>query len=237
MSTCAIRSFYNSTIGKKMVMAITGLVLVGFIVGHMIGNLKIFIPCKVGEACKLDLYAQFIREIGEHLAGKETVLWGVRAVLVLALILHVDSAIKLTLRNRKASGTKYAVKKHQSSTYASRSMALGGSLIFVFVIVHILHFTTGHLHFAGFEHMKVQANVTRAFQSVGWVAGYCIAVFALSFHLYHGVWSMFQTLGADSPALNSMLRRTAAVLAVVVGIGFAVVPLSVYTGIIPVPVQ
>jgi succinate dehydrogenase / fumarate reductase cytochrome b subunit len=113
-------------------------------------------------------------------------------------------------------------------------MSIGGSIIFLFIIIHILHFTTGNLHFAGFEHMHVQANVTRAFQSVGWVILYVVAVSGLGMHLYHGVWSMFQTLGIDSPSTNKVLRTGALVIGVVVSVGFAAVPLAIFLGVIPV---
>jgi succinate dehydrogenase / fumarate reductase cytochrome b subunit len=237
--TCCLTAFYHSTVGKKMIMALTGIVLVGFVIGHMIGNLKVFYPCHPPAPCKIDEYAIFLREIGAHLFGHEVVLWLVRVVLLLSVLLHVDSAIKLSLRNRKSAGRtgegqRYAVKSFRSATYASRSMSIGGSIIFLFIIIHILHFTTGNLHFAGFEHMHVQANVTRAFQSVGWVILYVVAVSGLGMHLYHGVWSMFQTLGIDSPSTNKVLRTGALVIGVVVSVGFAAVPLAIFLGVIPV---
>jgi succinate dehydrogenase / fumarate reductase cytochrome b subunit len=236
---CCFTAFYHSTVGKKMIMALTGVVLVGFVIGHMIGNLKVFYPCHPPAPCKIDEYAIFLREIGAHLFGHEVVLWLVRIGLVLSVVLHVDSAIRLSLRNRKSAGRggegkRYAVSSYRSATYASRTMAIGGSILFLFIIIHILHFTTGHLHFAGFEHMHVQANVTRAFQNVGWVMLYVVAVSGLGMHLYHGVWSMCQTLGVDSPGINKVLRTGALVIGVVVSVGFVAVPLAIFLGVIPV---
>jgi succinate dehydrogenase / fumarate reductase cytochrome b subunit len=234
-----LAAFYHSTVGKKMIMALTGVVLVGFVIGHMVGNLKVFYPCNPPAPCKIDEYAVFLREIGAHLFGHEVVLWLVRIGLLLSVVLHVDSAIRLSLRNRKSAGRagegkRYAVSSYRSSTYASRTMAIGGSILFLFIVIHILHFTTGHLHFAGFEHMHVQANVTRAFQNFGWVLLYMVAVSGLGMHLYHGVWSMCQTLGLDSPGLNKILRTGALVIGVVVSVGFVAVPLAIFLGIIPV---
>jgi succinate dehydrogenase / fumarate reductase cytochrome b subunit len=238
-------AFYHSTVGKKIIMAVTGLILIGFVVGHMVGNLKIFYPCTVSGACKIDEYAIFLRELGAHLLGSEVFLWIVRLVLLLSVILHVDSAIKLTLLNRAArhsnlgdkgsgvGGKRYQVASYESSTYAARTMALGGAILLLFIIVHILHLTSGHLHFNGFEHLKVQANVTRAFQRLSWVGFYVIAMIGLGLHLYHGVWSALQTLGIDSPLCNKLFRRMALVLAIVVSGGFMVVPLAIYLGIIP----
>lgn len=218
-----------------MIMAVTGIVLVGFIIGHMIGNLKLFAGCEVGGMCALDHYAIVLHEIGKDFVGKETVLWLVRIGLLLAVALHVDSAVKLTLRNKSASPQKYAVAHHGASTYASRSMALGGLLLLSFIVIHLLHFTTGTLHFSGFVEGRVHANVTSSFQHLGWVVLYCIAMIALGMHLFHGVWSMFQTLGLDSPKFNKTIRTGATLLAVLVSLGFLSVPLAVFAGFVAAP--
>jgi succinate dehydrogenase / fumarate reductase cytochrome b subunit len=232
MST--LKSFYASTIGKKIVVAVTGLILVGFVIGHMMGNLKTFMGQAKDGRWALDHYAEFLRTMGADFAGPETLLWVVRIVLLIALVLHVATVIQLSIRNRCAKPIGYAHPKYRASTYAARSMALGGFLIFCFVIFHILHFTTGDLH-SDFRHGEVYRNVYTAFQQGGFVVIYAAAMFALGLHLFHGTWSVFQTLGIDNPDRNASLRCIAKLLAIVVPLGFVAVPLAIFFQFVPSP--
>lgn len=226
-----VADFYRSTVGKKVVMALTGLVLVGFVIGHMAGNLKMFagFDALAGDY-KMDLYAVFLREIGAMMLGHGNFLWLVRVGLLLCVILHVVSAVQLSAINARAKAKGYVSPDYGSSTVASRSMKVGGVLLLLFIIYHILHFTTGHAHTAGFVHGQVYANVYNAFQSGLIVAIYCVAMLMLGLHLYHGIWSMCQTLGLDTPRWNCGLRALAKLIAIVVCLGFIAVPVCVKLG-------
>jgi succinate dehydrogenase / fumarate reductase, cytochrome b subunit len=229
--------FYRSTVGKKVAMALSGLVLVGFVVGHMAGNLKIFLGRDALGVYKIDHYGEVLRTIGSDFFGHAGFLWIVRVLLVACLIVHVVSAISLARINRRAKPTVNARISYGSSTAASRTMLFGGLFLLSFIVYHILHFTTGTLHFDGFVEGKIYANVWLAFQSPFIAAIYIIAMAFLALHLYHGVWSMFQTLGADLPSWNGGLRALAKVLAVVTFLGFACVPASIALGLLQPPVS
>jgi succinate dehydrogenase / fumarate reductase cytochrome b subunit len=228
--------FYRSTVGKKIAMALSGLVLVGFVVGHMAGNLKIFLGRDSFGVYKIDRYGELLRSIGADFLGHAGFLWIVRVVLIVCLVVHVISAISLARINRRAKPVVPARISYGSSTAASRTMLFGGIFLLCFIVYHILHFTTGTAHFHGFEEGKVYANVWSAFQNP-FIAGiYIVSMAFLALHLYHGVWSMFQTLGADMPSWNYGLRAVAKILAVVMFVGFACVPASVSLGLLDPPV-
>jgi succinate dehydrogenase / fumarate reductase, cytochrome b subunit len=208
-----IATFWRSTIGKKVVMAITGLIGLGFVIGHMTGNLLAF-----QGAEKIDAYAALLH------GPLHTPLILARIVLLAAVVLHAVAAYQLTMRSRAARPVGYAAQAPQVSTFASRTLRLGGVLLLVFIIFHILHFTLGSVH-PSFEEGKVYQNLAVGFQQK-WVAVfYVIAMAALGMHLFHGAWSSMRTLGLVKPS-NSPLKRTLpVVLAVVISGGFAVVPL------------
>lgn len=218
-------------------MALTGLVMVGFVVAHMVGNLKAFAGIDHATGLyKLDEYAALLRELGAPLIGRTTLLWLARFGLLAAVVLHIVSAVQLRMRIMRARPINYQTVKYRASNFASRMMAVGGAVLLLFIIGHILHFTTGTLHFQGFAEGRVYTNVFRAFSIGGIVGLYVVAIVFLGIHLYHGVWSMFQTLGVQSAELNLGIRCVAQLLAVIVTIGFLSVPLGVYFGVIPAPV-
>ena len=172
--------FYRSTVGKKILIAVTALIWVLFVLEHMAGNL---LALKSPDA--INRYAGFLKESDE-------VLWTFRIGLIVALVVHVDSMLKLTVRNWSSRSGRYAKVSYQTASLAARTMRWGGVFLLLWLVYHILHFTTGQLH-PDFSHTDVFTNVSIAFQS-GWkVAIYAAAMVALGFHLYHGVWSMFQT--------------------------------------------
>ena len=208
-------------------MAGTGLVLLGYIVAHMLGNLKIF----TGRT-HFDEYAEGLRTIGGALLGESWFLWSMRPILLAAVLAHIWAATALTIRSSNARPVGYAgpVRRVQA-TYASRTMRWGGVIIALFIVYHILHMTTGTLH-RDFEHGAVYDNSVAAFEQWWVSAVYIIAVLALGMHLYHGLWSMFQTLGRNTGLLQSALRRVAQVGAVVITVGFISVPVGVMTGIV-----
>ncbi|HVE69927.1 MAG TPA: succinate dehydrogenase cytochrome b subunit [Thermoanaerobaculia bacterium] len=214
----ALRVFWRSTIGKKIVMAITGLIGVGFVVGHMLGNLQVFVGAETFNA-----YAHFLRSLGE-------LLWVVRGVLVLAVVLHVIAAVQLSRRRLTARPVGYKHgSQHEVSTVASRTIRWGGLLLLIFIVFHILHFTTLDV-FRDYSRTDVYGNVVRGF-SVWWVVLlYVAAMAALGLHLYHGIWSSVRTLGASKTSADPTRRPAAVAIAVVVWLGFTIIPLAVFVG-------
>ena len=186
-----VASFFTSTIGKKVVMAVTGVVLVGFVVAHMAGNLQLYLGPEA-----LNAYGHALREL---LHG--TGLWIARAVLLAAVALHVWAATSLTLQSRAARPVGYRKQSWTESTYASRTMRWSGPILLLFILYHLAHFTTGHAH-PQFVEEDVFGNVVVGFQSGPVVFFYLMAMLALGLHLYHGIWSMLQTLGLSHPRYN-----------------------------------
>ena len=209
-----IGRFYASTLGKKIVMAVTGLILVGYVTGHVLGNLLVF---KGPEA--INRYAEFLKSSG-------LLLWTVRAVLLLSVVLHTHSALTLTRLNRAARGAPYARHETQAATLSARTLRVGGLILLAFVVFHILHLTTGTLHPA-FSPTDVYGNVLVAFSVPAVTIFYLVAMISLGLHLHHGVWSVFQTLGVNHPHLDRFRRRLATLLAVGVSVGFSVIVLAV----------
>jgi succinate dehydrogenase / fumarate reductase cytochrome b subunit len=226
-----IRDFYGSTVGKKVAMAVSGLVLVLFVIGHMAGNLKIFagIDPTTGDY-KIDDYGVFLRTMGAEMFGKEGVLWIVRIGLLAAVMIHAFSGIALARLNRRAKPQGYQVRSYRSANAASLTMLYGGLFLIVFITFHILHFTTGTLHFNGFVHGQVYANVYSAFHNLATAGFYVVAMALLGLHLYHGTWSMFQTLGIDAPRWNNGIRAA-------MFLGFSSVPIGIAVGALPAPVE
>lgn len=230
-----LSEFYRSTVGKKICMAVSGLVLVGFVIGHMAGNLKMFVPMHGDGVYKMDLYAEFLRSMGSDLFGHSGLLWIARVGLLAALVLHVVSAIQLSIINKRAKPVSNTNPSYGSSTAASRTMLYGGLFLLCFIVYHILHFTLGTVHYRGFQEGRVYANVWTGFQSMPVVTFYVVAMGFLALHLFHGTWSMFQTLGVDTPVWNTTLRRIAGLVSIVLFIGFTSVPVAVTLGLLNPP--
>jgi succinate dehydrogenase / fumarate reductase cytochrome b subunit len=233
-----ICDFYGSTVGKKVAMAVSGLVLVLFVIGHMAGNLKIFagMDPSTGDY-KIDDYGVFLRTMGSEMFGKEGVLWIVRIGLLAAVVIHALSGIALARLNRRAKPQGYQVRSYRSANAASLTMLYGGLFLIVFITFHILHFTSGTLHFSGFVHGQVYANVYSAFQNTITAGFYVVAMALLGLHLYHGTWSMFQTLGVDAPRWNNGIRTAAKVVALAMFLGFSSVPVGIAVGALPAPIE
>ncbi|PLS78249.1 MAG: succinate dehydrogenase [Chloroflexi bacterium] len=215
---------YRSTIGKKVAMALTGLILVGFVVAHMLGNLKIFTGSQ-----HLNEYGEFLRTVGEPLFPYSALLWIARIVLLGSVVVHIVAATQLTMLDRASRPERYVFHKKQQATYASLTMRWGGLIILLFVIYHILHFTTGAAH-GNFIEGDVYHNVVSGFQVWYVSVVYIAAMVALGFHLYHGVWSMFQTLGLNSSKWNGLLRGLSVLTALVVAGGNILIPVAVLAG-------
>lgn len=228
----AVLTLHRTTIGKKVIMALTGIVLVGFVVIHMVGNLKIY----TGEE-HLNVYAGFLRTVGDPVVPHETVLWVARVVLLASVALHLWAATSLTMLDRASRPQRYAVKKVTTS-YAARTMRWGGVIVLMFIVYHILHFTLGRVGYAAGTYrpedpnngFQTYANVIHGFQAWPISIFYIVAMAALGLHLYHGVWSMFQTLGLNSHKWDKLWRGLAIVTALAVFVGNSSIPIAVMLG-------
>lgn len=221
-----LMDFYRSPMAKKMVMAVSGAMLFGFVVGHMLGNAKMYL----GEHA-FNAYAEGLRSLGEPFVPHGQLLWVARIGLLAAVLLHIWSAWQLTLLNRRARPISYAKKTTTQATYASRTMRWGGVIILAFVVYHLLHLTFGSVH-PNFDATNPFHNVVSGFQNV-WVSlFYIVANVALAFHLYHGLWSMFQSLGLNHPSFKALRRPFAALFAILVTAGNISFPLAVLAGVV-----
>ena len=224
--TGRVKALLSSPVFVKGVMAVTGIILFGFVLSHMAGNLKVFQgPEEINE------YAEFLREVGSPVLPKYGLLWILRIGLLAAVVFHFWAAVTLTLQNRRARPKGYAVKKPIQLDFASRTMRYSGFLIAGYIIYHLLHFTTGQAH-PDFVYGDVYNNLVIGFQNPLVAGLYIVINILLGFHLYHGLWSMFQSLGIDHPAIINLRRPFAVVFAVLVTIGFVSVPISIVTGVI-----
>jgi succinate dehydrogenase / fumarate reductase cytochrome b subunit len=234
---------YRSAVGKKAVMAVTGIILFGFVVAHLVGNLKLYEPgmycaardaagvCVAQEKPYLDAYGNFLRHVGEPALPAEGALWIVRVVLLVSVLLHIWAAWQLTLMNRQARPRGYASTPKRHTNYASRTMRWGGVIILLFVIYHLLDFTAGVVN-PGFQEGAVRRNMLASF-NVWYVAlFYIVAQVALGFHLYHGLWSLFQSLGWNHPRFNRWRSGFAHAFAWIITLGNISFPLAVLSGLI-----
>jgi succinate dehydrogenase / fumarate reductase, cytochrome b subunit len=223
---------YSTAVGKKYAMAITGLMMIGFIVAHMIGNLKMY-----GGAEDLNKYAEFLKKLLYPLAPKGAVLWIFRAGLLGAVGLHIHAAYSLTQLNRKARPVKYQSERdYVAANFASRSMRWTGIIVLLFIIWHLLDLTIGTTNTVGadgtFVREEVYDNVVRSFERVPVALFYVLANIALGIHLFHGVWSLFQSMGWSNPRFNKWRRPIATGLAALVVVGNVSFPVAVLAGVV-----
>jgi succinate dehydrogenase / fumarate reductase, cytochrome b subunit len=223
----AIPAIYRSTVGKKAVMAVTGGILVLYLIAHMIGNLKIFLGAE-----EFDHYAHWLRTMGEPAVPQRTVLTLIEIVLGVSVVLHMWSAVSLARRASAARPVKYrSKKKSHAQGYATRTMRYGGVIIAVYVVWHLLDLTFFALNPKGadatpYERMVADFDPSRWYITV-W---YVVAVLLVGLHLNHGIWSAFQTLGLRSPRSDNALRTLAGTVAALVTLGFVAVPVSITFG-------
>jgi succinate dehydrogenase / fumarate reductase, cytochrome b subunit len=207
-------------VGKKVIMAGTGLIMVAYLITHVLANLLVF----QGPA-KINAYSAFLH-------GTGGALWAARAVLLAALVLHVVAAVQLAARRQEARPLAYAGgRRPQVSTFASRTIRWGGALILAFLIYHILHFTVGTAH-PDFVEGNPYHNVATGFRNPIVVGVYLIAMAAVGLHLYHGIWSSGRSLGVSPPSPQPLRRTVALVLALLIWLGFTVIPIAVYAGVV-----
>ena len=219
MSTVAVARFYDSTIGKKVIMALTGAVLFGFLIGHMLGNLQVFLGREV-----MNHYA-------ETLHGNLPLLWGVRILLLVSVLLHTWAAVQLTALKAAARPVAYVKPANVQASTGSRTMMLSGPVIALFVIGHLLHLTTGTIH-PQFVELHAFENVVNAFSNPIASGLYIIAMILVGFHLSHGIWSMFQSVGFSHPRYTPLIKKFSGVFAWVLIAGFIAVPISVLAGVV-----
>jgi succinate dehydrogenase / fumarate reductase cytochrome b subunit len=213
--------FWQTTVGKKAIMAVTGFILFGFVIGHLLGNLQIFEPPE-----KINHYAAFLRSV-------PNLLWTARITLLVSVILHIWSSWQLWLLQRAARPISYVKKANLNSTYASRTMLWSGPIVLAFVIFHLLHLTFGTVHPGGpFDEHNVYNNVVTGFQVWPVSLFYIIAMIMLCYHLYHGLWSMFQSLGFSHPVYTPWLQRLAKVVAILIAVGNISIPVAILAGFI-----
>ena len=216
----------RSSIGKKAIMAVTGVIWIGYLALHMWGNLHIF---QGAEA--YNHYAEFLRTVGEPVFSYAQVLWIIRIVIIVAIAAHMWSAFVLYRQAQRAHGSSYAVKRVVAANYATRFMRIGGVVIILYVIFHLAQFTWVALPETILTpRMDPYANVVTAFSMPLIAIVYFVALAALALHLFHGVWSMFQTLGLNNRDWDGFFRGLAVFVAIVIPVGFAIVPLAVMFG-------
>ncbi len=216
-----LREFYGTMVGKKAVMGVTGLIGIGFVILHSLGNLLVF---RGPDA--INSYSHFLKSTGE-------LIWALRILLIVAVVLHVIAAVQLTKQSRAARPIGYVKRDPQAATIASRTMRWGGALLLLFIVVHILQFTTGTIRPAGFfSHQDVYANVVTSFR-IWWVSlFYVMSMIALGFHLFHGAWSSVRSIGISPESSEPLHHRVSLLLAILIWAAFTAVPVAVFTGIV-----
>ncbi|HET9464385.1 MAG TPA: succinate dehydrogenase cytochrome b subunit [Gemmatimonadales bacterium] len=215
-----LRLVWDSSVGKKVIMAVTGLIWVAYLITHMLANLLVF----QGPG-QINAYSAFLH-------GTGGALWAARLVLIVALVLHVIAAVQLAGRRQDARPVGYAGGyEPQVSTLAARTLRWGGALILLFLVYHILHFTVGTAH-PNFADGNPYHNVVTGFTDPVVVTLYLVIMAFVGLHLYHGVWSSGRSLGVSSPSPRPLRRSAALILALLIWLGFSVIPLAVYAGVV-----
>jgi len=210
----------RTAIGKKYVVAASGIIGLGFVLGHMVGNLHAFQGPK-----QINSYGESLRTLGEPLLPRSLLLWIVRIVLIVAVTLHVVFTVQLARQSRRARPVRYSHTGIVQASYASRTMRWGGAAVFLFIVFHLMDFTWGvHPHFVRGD---VYGNLVSGFRRPVVTAVYIVAMACLSAHVYHGTWSTTQTLGLNQVRWDRAIRRVATALAVILFVGFAAVPVGV----------
>ncbi len=223
---------YGTAVGKKYVMAVTGIMLLGFVLTHMIGNLKMYLGAE-----DYNHYAEFLRELLVPILPRTVLLWLLRFGLIGAVLLHIHAAYSLTVMNRKARSVKYqSPRDYQIANFASRTMRWTGIIVALFVLWHLADLTWGTLNAVGGDGVFVRGdaygNVVRSLERVPVAVLYIVANIALGTHLFHGVWSLFQSMGWNNPRFNKWRRGIATAFATIIVVGNVSFPIAVLAGIV-----
>ena len=201
-------------------MAATGVVLFGYLVGHLAGNMQVYL----GQE-QMDNYAAFLHSM-------PALLWGVRLLLLVCLVMHIVASIQLTRLKQEARPVGYIKKKDVGSSYASRTMMWSGPIIAAFLIYHILDLTTGAANTVQFRELHAYENLVYSFRRIPVSGFYIVAMLLLGTHLYHGLWSMFQSMGFSHPRYTPLIKRAAAWVAILLAAGFISIPIAVLAGLV-----
>jgi succinate dehydrogenase / fumarate reductase cytochrome b subunit len=216
--------FWRSGVGKKWVMGVSGIILLGYVLAHMIGTLKVFL----GKT-QINRYADWLRTLGEPALPRTVVLWTLRSILILAAVLHVLAAYQLTRMNRRARPVGYqAPRDYVAANFASRTMRWTGVIVLAFLVFHLLDQTwgPGNSHFVRGDPYD---NLFYSFTRVPVAVAYIVAMAALCFHIFHGAWSLFQSLGWNNPRWNQWRRYFAVGFAAIIFVGYTSMPLLIVT--------
>jgi succinate dehydrogenase / fumarate reductase cytochrome b subunit len=221
--------FYRSAVGKKWVMAVTGIILLGYIAAHMIGNFKLYIGAE-----SINSYGEALRDLGGHLAPRTHLLWAMRIGLLAATALHIHAAYSLTVTNWKARGGRYAQRDYAVANYASRTMRWTGVIVAFFVLFHLADLTWGTTPLAVDEFVRgdVYANLVASFSRPVVAVAYMVANAALAVHIFHGTWSLFQSLGWSNPRFNHWRKYAAYAFSGAILLGNLSFPIAVLAGIV-----
>ena len=219
--------FYRSSVGKKWVMAVTGVVLLGYVFAHMAGNLKLYLGAE-----QINHYGEFLRDMGEPIVPRTNLLWMLRAGLTVAFALHIHAAFSLTRLNRKARPQRYQSQRdYLVANYASRTMIWSGIIVLLFIVWHLADLTWGWTN-PDFVRGDPYGNVVASFSRVPVAILYIAANVALGFHIFHGAWSLFQSVGANNPRFNQWRKNFAVAFAAVIVLGNVSFPIAVLTGVV-----
>jgi succinate dehydrogenase / fumarate reductase cytochrome b subunit len=217
-------SLTRSLLGKKIIMAVTGLVLLLFVVGHLLGNLKVFEGPQ-----KFNAYAEGLRTVGAPFFGRGQLLWAARVALLVSVAAHLWAALAVTRASWQARPVGYRNLETSETTYAARTMRWGGVIIACYVVYHLLDLTFGSAN-PSFIPGDVYHNLVVSFARAPVAAAYVVAVVAVALHIYHGLWSALQTLGINRPPTSRWRRGVAAAIAVLIAGGYIAIPVSVLAG-------
>jgi succinate dehydrogenase / fumarate reductase cytochrome b subunit len=230
-----LTDLYGTAVGKKYAMAITGIMLLGFVFAHMVGNLKMYLgPSHINE------YGEFLRNLLVPILPRTIALWLMRLGLIGAVLLHIHAAASLTVMNRQARSVKYqSPRDYQVANFASRTMRWTGILVGLFVLWHLADLTWGFANNWGarssdgrFVRGDAYGNIVRSFERVPVTVLYIVANIALGIHLFHGVWSLFQSMGWNNPRFNQWRRHLATGFATIIVVGNVSFPIAVLAGIV-----
>jgi succinate dehydrogenase / fumarate reductase cytochrome b subunit len=219
-------SLPRSLIGKKIIMAVTGLVLFLFVVGHLLGNLKVFEGPQ-----KFNAYAEGLRTVGAPFFGRGQLLWTARVALLVSVVAHLWAALAVTRASWQARPVGYRRLETSETTYAARTMRWGGVIILCYLVYHLLDLTFGSVN-PSFVLGDAYHNLVVSLARVPVSAAYVVAVIAVALHVYHGLWSALQTLGLNRPPTSGWRRSVAAAVAVLIGGGYIAIPLAVVAGVV-----
>jgi succinate dehydrogenase / fumarate reductase, cytochrome b subunit len=227
--------FYSTAVGKKYVMAITGIIGIGFVIAHMIGNLKAYLGV-ISEGDErvydIDVYGEFLRELLVPIFPRTYVLWGLRLVLIAAVILHIHAAYALSVQNRRARSVKYqSARDYQIANFASRTMRWTGIIVALFILWHLADLTWGWAN-PDFVRGAAYRNLDASLSRIPVAILYIVANIALGIHLFHGTWSLFQSVGWSNPRFNNWRRYLATGVATIIVVGNVSFPVAVLAGVI-----